>query len=146
MSQTQDKYCVLPGQEPVRLSSLSGHIVIIGETPRTIPAEFEQEARSKGCFTETQLEDLTRRLAPSDTQAQAADLLALAAKDNAANTDANAQRLDKIKQAVIEILNNGDPKLIDKKGRPELKAVAEKVGFDVTQTEVDSAYDAAIKG
>ena len=160
MSQTEDKYCVLPGQTPVRLASLSSQIVIVGEVPRTIPLEFEQEARGKGCFTEAQVEGLVKRLAPAAPAtepeigaepgaeqnpdiASATDLSALAAADKMVEDDATAKRLVKINQAVIEIMNLGDTKLFDKKGKPELMAVAERLGFEVTAKELDAAVAAA---
>jgi hypothetical protein len=52
------KYCVLPGHTPVRLTSIDGPVVIIGEEPRDIPEQFILQARAAGCLTELELEAL----------------------------------------------------------------------------------------
>lgn len=55
------KYCVLPGNETVRLTS-DGHIILIGETPRTIPERFVTQAKAAGCLTEAELNQLKAKL------------------------------------------------------------------------------------
>ena len=45
------KFCVLPGQEPVRVAKTDGRVVVIGETPREIPEDMQGDAISKGART-----------------------------------------------------------------------------------------------
>lgn len=71
------KYCTLPGQEPVRLTSLDGTVIIIGDTLRDIPEQFVLKAKAAGCLTEEELEGLKRRLlgdaAGDDSKTSAGD-------------------------------------------------------------------------
>jgi hypothetical protein len=53
------KYCVIPGRAPVRLDSLDGNIIIIGEKPRPIAEQFVSAAKAAGCVTEEELRSLT---------------------------------------------------------------------------------------
>lgn len=61
------KFCVVPGREPVRLASLDGHVIVIGETPREIPEQFELEAKAAGCLTESELNSIKSAVLPEPT-------------------------------------------------------------------------------
>ena len=127
---SKEKYSVLPGQAPVRLASIDGgHTIIIGETPRQIPEQFEREAIANGCFSETMLAGLQARFQGpigSDDEGK---------KDEG---DDDADRFEKIRAAVIEIINAGNPTDLTG-GKPKVDILSAKVGFEVTGAERDAA-------
>jgi len=154
------KYCVLPGQEPVRLASLSGHVVIIGEEPREIPEMFHAEARAAGCMSDDELELLKKRLLGGLTDGQQQSLTGGSSGGSPAPAPSGTDdsfppppggdqqtndidRAEKIKAAVIELINAGNPNDFTGNGSPKVESLKEKLGFEVTGPERDAAYEAA---
>jgi hypothetical protein len=122
-----EKYCVLPGQEPVQLiTTEGGHACIIGETPREIPEMFEAEAVRKGCFTETMVKALQERLKNGSSP------------EGSGAPEFDAERAAQIKSAAIEIINAGNPADLSS-GKPKVAALAALVGFEVSAAERDAA-------
>ncbi len=157
------RFCTLPGQEPIVLSTVhGGHGCRIADTPRTVPIFFHQEAISKGAYTEEQIVDLKTRLAgvvapgtpivqvgtpltpPLVLQDSDDDGFAPSPQDPAPPA-ATSERTEQIKVAIIDLLNTGNPSDFTSSGTPKVEVLKEKLGFEVTGTERDSAYD-AIKG
>lgn len=162
----ETKFCTLPGQEPIVLSTVhGGHGCRITDIARTIPLFFHQEAISKGAYTENQIEELTARLAASAAPVGGSeDKAAGNAAASSANSQqpapaapsadttppappappaADAERLEKIKAAVIELINAGNPNDFTSSGSPKVEALKDKLGFEVTGVERDAAYEAA---
>jgi hypothetical protein len=149
------KYCVLPGQEPVRLASLSGHVILIGENPRDIPEEFLGDARAAGCLSEEELEGLKLRLLggtkvppasiadPPQTSPTNLEKDEDSFPSPPGSLESDSDRAEKIKAAVIELINAGNPNDFTGNGVPKVEALKEKLGFEVSAPERDSAYAAA---
>lgn len=154
------KFCTLPGQEPITLSTVhGGHGCRIGDTPRTIPLFFHQEAIAKGAYTEKQIVDLTARLSgtglpenpvvPVDATPPAPLALLDSEDDGFAppasplSPAAAGERKEQIKAAVIDLLNTGNPADFTSSGTPKVESLKDKLGFDVTGPERDAAYEAA---
>lgn len=141
-----EKYCVLPGQTPVRLTTTDGgHTCIIGETPREIPSTFELDALAKGCVTQTMMEALAIRLQASpagadETEAQRLEAERLEAERLAAESN-DVNRANQIKAASIEIINAGNPADLTN-GKPKVEVLTAKLGYDVTGAERDVAFTA----
>lgn len=153
------KFCVIPGQSPVRLDSTDGHIIIIGETPREIPEQFVSRAKAAGCLTEGELADLAQRLAggpavtatPVSTQSPPSSSSTIDESDwpdpppasPTVEATSDGERAEKIKAAVIEILNSGNTSELTDSGAPRVEALQDKLGFNVTASERDAAFEAA---
>lgn len=169
------KYCILPGQEPVRLDSLDGHIIIIGEELRDVPEQFVLKARAAGCLTEEELHNLKQRLLGSSDRAHDVppegsgnktvppagsqgiapgapqiNLLMDADDDGfapppsrPAPPEAPGERMELIKAAVIELMNAGNASDFTGNGTPKVEALKDRLGFEVTAAERDTAYEAA---
>jgi len=157
----ETKFCTLPGQEPISLSTEhGGHGCRIGDTPRTVPLFFHQEAIARGAYTEEQIIDLKGRLAGVETPGApliqpgtpATPPLILLDSDNdgfappppcPAPPAATSERAEQIKAAIIDLLNTGNPSDFTSTGTPKVEALKEKLGFEVTGPERDTAYEAA---
>lgn len=164
------KFCILPGQEPITLSTEhGGHGCRIGEEPRTVPLFFHQEAIAKGAYTESQFADLQSRLSggtapvghpggalgsgpglPAGMTSSQPPLMHTDADDDdfpsppgTPMPPADPQRSEQIKAAVIELLNTGNPHDFTNSGAPKVEALKDKLGFEVTGPERDAAYEAA---
>jgi len=151
----KDKYCVLPGQKPVRIASISGHVVIIGEEPREIPDIFVHEARAAGCHTEANIADLKSRLfeggAVQGNSSQDASLgtgqgqLSLTGQVEGGKGPDKSEaekKFEEIKAATIEILNTGNPDDMTGNGKPKVETLESKLGYQVSGPERDAAFDA----
>lgn len=135
---TKEKYCVLPGQEPIRLASTSGHVTFISETPAVIPSEFEGEALGRGACTEDRLNELKAKLAaPASTPAGGQQGLPLSEEDQ--------KKAAAIQTAIVELIAGAKADDFDKAGKPTVEALKAKLGFAVTAAERDAAL-AVIKG
>jgi len=144
------KYCVLPGQEPVRLASTAGHVVIVGETPREIPDIFIQEAKGKGCYTEEEVAAITSRLRgessksiQSGVDGQDQSHVSGETGERQSNNDSEPdERFAAIKNATIELLNTGIPEFFTTGNKPKVEELAKVLGFEVTAQERDAAFEA----
>lgn len=161
----ETKFCTLPGQEPITLSTeYGGHGCRIADTPRTIPLFFHQEAVAKGAYTEEQIIDLKSRLTgvetPEAPSAQVGTAPAPAVPPQTLLQDsdndgfappppspappaATSERTEQIKAAIIDLLNTGNPTDFTSTGTPKVEALKDKLGFEVTGPERDAAYEAA---
>lgn len=158
----ETKFCTLPGQEPITLSTEhGGHGCRIGDTPRTVPLFFHQEAIAKGAYTEGQIIALTARLTGAETPevmgapvntpptpplgfSQDSDDDGFAPPPpHPAPPAATSERTEQIKAAIIELLNTGNPTDFTSTGTPKVEALKDKLGFEVTGPERDAAYEAA---
>ena len=157
----ETKFCTLPGQEPITLSTeYGGHGCRIADTPRTIPLFFHQEAIAKGAYTEEQIADLKSRLAgvetpevpliPPTTPPVVPPTLQDSDNDGFAPPPpkpappaATSERTEQIKAAIIDLLNTGNPTDFTSTGTPKVEALKDKLGFEVTGPERDAAYEAA---
>lgn len=165
------KFCTLPGQEPITLSTEhGGHGCRIGDTPRTVPLFFHQEAIAKGAYTEDQVLDLRSRLTdsagsihadsdpvintelPSVQPQQVPSKLTVVDSDddgfpmppkNPASVTANSERTEQIKAAIIDLMNTGNPTDFTSTGTPKVEALKDRLGFEVTGPERDAGYEAA---
>lgn len=134
---TKEKYCVLPGQEPIRLASTSGHVTFVGETPTVIPTEFEREALGRGACTEERLNELKAKLAAATPAAGGQAALPLSEEDQ--------KKAAAIQTAIVELIAGAKADDFDKSGKPTVEALKAKLGFAVTAAERDAAL-AVIKG
>jgi hypothetical protein len=157
----ETKFCTLPGQEPITLSTeYGGHGCRIGDTPRTVPLFFHHEAVAKGAYTEEQIADLKARLSGVETPGALSTqvdpsnppLTLLQDSDNdgfappppnPAPPAATSEKIEQIKAAIIDLLNTGNPSDFTSTGTPKVEALKEKLGFEVTGPERDAAYEAA---
>ena len=144
MAQTTKKYCILPGREPLRLANTSGHSVIIGEEPRTIPDFFEAEAIYGGAVSEEQLDDLRSRLLgavePAPAPAPAPEKKSAKPAKQAPLPDTPPAVSAELKAAVIDIMNGGNPEDFDANGAPKCAALTWRLGREVTGPERDQAW------
>ncbi len=161
VTNAETKFCTLPGQEPITLSTEhGGHGCRIGDTPRTVPLFFHQEAIAKGAYTEEQIVDLKARLSGAETPEtplvpdattpavpptlQDSDNDGFAPPPpNPAPPAATSERTKQIKAAIIDLMNTGNPTDFTSTGTPKVEALKDKLGFEVTGPERDAAYEAA---
>ena len=149
------KFCVLPGQEPVRVAKLDGRVVVIGETPREIPEDMQGDAIAKGARTESDLKALKKSLTAStqaeDEAAAAQKLLddaAAAEKLAEAQKQADAMsgtREEQIIKAVKQVIAAANPIDCLTTGAPKVEAVEGILGFDITADERNVAFEEASK-
>ncbi len=152
---TIEKYSVLPGQEPLRLASIDGHVIIIGETARLIPKQFENEAKGKGAVTEAQLQALADRLGtPVQVPSPDPTVIVPASPSPSDQPDLTGtftpsgppdpKRAEQIRLAVIDMLNAANPSDIDgRNGKPKIDILRNRLGFEITVEERDAAFEAA---
>lgn len=110
-----------PTDEPIHVGLTTGHTALI--TPEGVDLEpmFHREAIAKGA------------LPGSLTPEQA---LMLDAKPEAAQFDRGAH-IAKVLKAMLDGDNEGD---FNKDGKPDLRAVNAKLGFQASRSEVDSVW------
>jgi hypothetical protein len=153
-----EKYCVLPGQQPVRLASTTGHVIIVGETPRDIPTLFIEEARGKGCYTEKEVADIKSRIMGEASPGQKTDsdsqqgefgaLMGQGQQGSLSTPDAGKAgeeadpRVEAIKNATIEILNIGNPEELTSGNKPKVEALEAKLSYQISAQERDAAFEA----
>lgn len=159
------RYCTLPGQTPVRLTSLDGNIIIIGEDLRDIPEQFILDARAAGCLTEDELATLKARLLEAgEGQTFGAPVTGTLIDfpgvglvttptlpgdstnngfTQAPGTTVVTDRATQIKDAVAELINVGNAADFTSAGVPKVEILQEKLGFNITAAERDTAFEAA---
>lgn len=144
------KFCVLPGQEPVRVAKLDGRVVMIGETPREIPEDMHGDAIAKGARTEADLKALKKSLT---ADAMADNEKALAEKEAAekaaaeklaaekAEADAmSGTREEQIIKATMAVIAKADPDECIGNGAPKVPVLEAILGFDITADERNDAF------
>lgn len=158
-----DKYCVLPGQEPVRLASTTGHVIIVGETPRKILPLFIEEARGKGCYTEKEVKGIKSRILEEASNANTqtgnnpqqggfAGVMGqsgqgslqgnLLTQDEGIGGEDADPKMEAIKTAIIEILNINNPDDMTTGNKPKVEALETKLGYQISAQERDAAFEA----
>jgi hypothetical protein len=142
MSQmSEDKFCVLPGQRYIRISSTNGgHTVVIGNKPISIPQAFVAEALGKNAITETQLQRIQQSADPDDSMAQLKQQQLEQTKVNPVPGVDSGQRYEQIKNALLPILVAGKVEDFTTQGIPQVAALTAACGFDVTGAERDAAF------
>lgn len=138
----ETKFCVLPGQDPVRIAKTDGRVVLIGEEPRTVPADLHAAAIGHGAVTEETLADLGRRLSGANQKTAEA----VEAKGKQVSADSEA-RIEQIKLATIEVLNAGNPDDLTAHRKPKIEVLEDLSGLtDIAGHERDAAFEALQKG
>lgn len=137
------KYCVLPGQEPVRIAKKDGRVIIIGKDLREIPEDLVKDALGKGAISEDSLNDLKQRLAgDAGTVKTETGLPVTDVQGITGQTDEQGDgRVDAINAAVAQIVNEGDPVNFTAGNKPKVDAIQAITGFEVTSQERDAAFD-----
>lgn len=111
-----------PTEEPIHVSLTTGHTALVTQEGVELDPMFHREALSKGAIPE------------SLTTEQA---LALDAKTEAPQFDRVA-RIEAILKAMLDGDNEGD---FNKDGKPDLRAVNAKLGFQASRSEVDAVWE-----
>jgi len=114
-----------PEGETVRVCLLTGHTIVITEEPCEVPAIFQIEARKLGAFFCKEGDVAAKVEAP--------------AAPNATNEEA-----DRIKAALILMLERNDEEDFTAAGQPNLRAVRALCGFNAERDDVYNVF-AALK-
>jgi len=158
-----EQYKTKKGQDPVRLASTSGHVIIIGGDWREVPPALELEASRAGLLSKTifnmALEEAKAELAGDAEEvvrpgpaikADEPDVDTLIKTEAAGvTTEDAAQRSINIMKAISEVLTlseagkektPGGKKLVNSgNGRPLVDAVSELAGFKVSVVDIEEA-------
>jgi len=158
-----EQYKTKKGQDPVRLASTSGHVIIIGGDWREVPPALELEASRAGLLSKTifnmALEEAKAELAGDAEEvvrpgpaikADEPDVDALIKTEAAGvTTEGAAQKSINIMKAISEVLTlseagkektPGGKKLVNSgNGRPLVDAVSELAGFKVSVVDIEEA-------
>ena len=141
---SKQKYCVLPDQRLIKLSTtLGGHTILITEKPEYIPAVFEQDALGKGAVTEMMLNRIKESLGDDESP----DTPTPTTLPSSTPGMETSVRFEKIKAALLPILLAGKPEDFTTQGIPQVgsaasgKGLGGACGFDVTASERDAAYE-----
>lgn len=110
-----------PTDEPIHVSLTTGHTALVTAEGVELDPMFHREAISKGAIP------------GSLTPEQA---LMLDAKPEAPQFD-RADHIGKVLKAMLDGDNEGD---FNKDGKPDLRAVNAKLGFQASRSEVDSVW------
>ena len=137
MRQTEEKYCVLPNQRPIRCATTDGHVIIIGYVPRTIPRMFKAEALAQNALTETALQNWLQGIGREPEPEPEIELPA--GPQNIDGLSAE-EKFARIKEKLLPILIAGDPQNFTQQGIPKVEALTAACGFEVTGSERDAAF------
>lgn len=106
------------GAQELQIALTSGHTCLITEDGNEIPALFHKEAIAKGCRIENVVD----------------------AKVDSA--DPQFDRRAKIAEAIDDMVDAGDQEEFTNDGKPDVRAVSKRVGFNVTREERDEIWTA----
>lgn len=109
-----------PTPLPIKVDLLSGHTAIVSEEWRELPPIFHKEAIALGCLTDNMSQEGVN--ATIERAAPAFD------------------RLQVIKEAIIEMLKDGGEQNFTGAGLPDLRILGSKVGFRVDKAEMMSVW------
>jgi hypothetical protein len=137
MRPTEEKYCVLPNQQPIRCASTDGHVIIIGYVPRTIPRMFKAEALRQNALTEYALENWMKGIGRDPEPEKEPELPPQSQNVEGLTAE---QKYDRIKEKLMPILVAGEPQNFTQQGIPKVEALTAACGFDVTASERDAAF------
>lgn len=110
-----------PTEEPIHVSLTTGHTALVTPEGVELDPMFHREAIAKGAIP------------GSLTPEQA---LMLDAKPEAPQFD-RADHISKVLKAMLDGDNEGD---FNKDGKPDLRAVNAKLGFQASRSEVDAVW------
>lgn len=110
-----------PTEEPIHVSLTTGHTALVTPEGVELDPMFHREAIAKGAIP------------GSLTPEQA---LMLDAKPEAPQFD-RAEHIAKVLKAMLDGDNEGD---FNKDGKPDLRAVNAKLGFQASRSEVDAVW------
>jgi hypothetical protein len=110
-----------PTEEPIHVSLVTGHTALVTAEGVELEPMFHREAVAKGAIPATM----------SPEQA-----LMLDAKSEAPQFD-RAARIESTLKAMLDGDNEGD---FNKDGKPDLRAVNAKLGFQASRSEVDAVW------
>ena len=111
-----------PTDEPIHVSLTTGHTALVTPEGVELDPMFHREAIAKGAIP------------GSLTPEQA---LMLDAKPEAPQFD-RAEHIAKVLKAMLDGDNEGD---FNKDGKPDLRAVNAKLGFQASRSEVDAVWE-----
>lgn len=116
---------------PVRISSITGHVVIIEPEGTNIPDVLVAEAVARGCVP-CEGEEL-KLATPANVEPEVAD-------DDGHELDEGAKQTA-IDMAIIELIAANDETKFTGNGKPKVAAVRDIVEFDITADEIAEAFD-----
>ena len=119
------KLMYAPEGEPIRVALITGHTTIIETTPTEVQAIFQSEARRLGAVFAKEGEVAAKVEAP--------------AAPNASNEEA-----ERIKAALILMLERNEDGDFTAAGQPNLRVVRELAGFNAERDDVYNVF-AALK-
>lgn len=111
-----------PTEEPIHISLTTGHTALVTHEGVELEPMFHREAVAKGAIPATM----------SPEQA-----LMLDAKSEAPQFD-RAARIESTLKAMLDGDNEGD---FNKDGKPDLRTVNAKLGFQASRSEVDAVWE-----
>lgn len=112
-------------QGEVRIALTTGHVTIVTENLKELDTRFHAEAYAKGCLDENMAAALETKGASSSTS----------------GTMSPEERAEKVLTAVKEIVEGGNPEDMTGAGLPKAGKITAMVGFEVTASERDDAYE-----
>lgn len=127
-----NKYrCSISGG-PVRITSTSGHIVLVGEDFVEVPEHMEPDALANGCISEDGYErlreEIKKELLKGNTPPPGPEALT------------GEQRMEKIISSMNEMLNSSNTNYFTAAGLPNKKELHSRCGFTTTEEEFTAAW------
>lgn len=104
-----------PTETPIHVALTSGHTMLIGSEPTEVDKRFFRAAIAKGALREGET--------PEDAEVRAGQT-----------------KLDLIVAAVKLMMAGDDPSDFNADGRPDVRKLSKRAGFDVSRDERDAAW------
>lgn len=114
-----------PFDEPIRVASTTGHVILIDKEPREIPPQFVRQAVAEGAVPEGVPVELMQA---TDKQPAAAD-----------HDVAIRRALRDMKAAAAD--GSGAPDEFTANGLPSVPALSKRVGFKVSREQAYAAWE-----
>lgn len=121
------RYKLIGQSGPVRIASTSGHITLLTDEFKEVPAILEPEARKVGAIAEEQFDQVRKQIESESS-------------DSPPQVD-RKERAELIELACNEMIDEGNPNNMTTAGRPKVDAVERKTGLtDVKAKEIEDVW------
>lgn len=127
----------------VRLASLSGHVILVGEEPVEIPSHMESEARSKGCRSEEEYEMLKQRIIEQSGGSNPQDD-GQGSKTKGSSGDEDSEKLEKVKAVMRQMVEAEKDEYFTAQDKPRANVVDELAGFEVAKEMREAAWESVL--
>ena len=124
-----------------RLTSTSGHIVLVGQEFVEVPQHMEAEAYSNGCVSEEIYNSIKADMAKGAlATGEGGDAKPAGGIKLPSGDVTQEDRSAVIRQAIQGMLDGGEEGAFTAAGLPNLKVLSGKCGFQVAKDEMEAAW------